>query len=148
MFREELVVIGAPDVVEDVHTEDELDFDKIPTLQNANRPDFWLTWLRGAGLQHRGAIRGARFPHSELLISAAKSGLGLAVVPLLYVETELANKDLVRAFGGPVPTADSYWLVQSEQRAEIPAAHQFSLWIKDQARQFRRDVSHMLGARA
>jgi DNA-binding transcriptional LysR family regulator len=141
LFREELVVVGAPQLVENIHTEDELDFDRIPTLQNASRPDLWLTWLRGAGLQHRGAIRGPRFPHSELLISAAKSELGLAVVPLLYVENELENKELVLAFGGPVPTADSYWLVQPEQRSEIPTAHQFSLWIKDQARQFRRDVS-------
>ncbi|NIY79848.1 MAG: LysR family transcriptional regulator [Rhodobacteraceae bacterium] len=143
LFREELVVVGAPHVVDTLPSEDVLDFDNIATLQNASRPDLWLTWLRGAGLQHRGAIRGPRFPHSELLISAAKSGLGLAVVPLLYVETELQNKELALAFGGPVPTADSYWLVQPEQRAEIPAAHQFSLWIKDQARQFRRDVSHM-----
>lgn len=86
-------------------------------------------------------------PHSELLIAVAKSGPGLAVVPLLYVETELENKELLLPFGGPVPTADSYWLVQPEQRAEIPAAHQFALWIKDQARAFRRDVSNMRGTR-
>lgn len=146
LFREELVVVAAPDVVEDRLATDELDFDTLPTLQNASRPDLWLTWLRGAGLRHKGAIRGPRFPHSELLIAAAKSGLGLAIVPLIYVEKELETKELVLPFGGPVPTADSYWLVQPEQRAEIPMAHQFGLWLKDQARRFRRDVSNLRGS--
>ncbi|WP_095588158.1 LysR substrate-binding domain-containing protein [Actibacterium ureilyticum] len=145
LFREELVVVGAPHAWQGYIPDQELDFDTLPTLQNASRPDLWLTWLHGAGLGHKGAIRGPRFPHSELLISAAKSGLGLAVVPLLYVETELANNELVLPFGGPVPTADSYWLVQPEQRAEMPAAHEFALWVKDRARRFRLNAAKLRG---
>ncbi|MGE4327284.1 MAG: LysR substrate-binding domain-containing protein [Pseudodonghicola sp.] len=145
LFREELAVVAAPGVVAPRHPGEALDFDQLPTLQNASRPDLWLTWLRGAGLRHCGAIRGPRFPHSELLISAAKNGLGLAVVPLPYVEAELASGALVLPFGGPVVTADSYWLVRPEQGSEIPAAHQFALWVKDQARQFRRTASHLRG---
>ncbi|TMV76313.1 LysR family transcriptional regulator [Thioclava sp. BHET1] len=138
LFHEDLVVVCAPDHAPPDTDAPILDFDRLRTLQNASRPDLWLTWLRGARRGHRGAIRGPRFPHSEQLIAAAASGLGLAVVPLPYVEAELREGKLMLPFGGPVRTEDSYWLVQPEQRRAIGVARDFAQWLQRQARDFRR----------
>lgn len=138
LFREELVVVCAPGRVPPRDPGAVLDFDALPTLQNASRSDLWLTWLQGAGLRHKGAIRGPRFPHSELLVSAARAGLGLAVVPLPYVEEELRSGALELPFGGPVKTAESYWLVRSEHRHQSPACVDFANWLHGQALQFRK----------
>lgn len=134
LFREELVVVAAPALIAPGTVLGRLDFDATPTLQNASRSDLWLTWLRGAGLPHSGAIRGPRLPHSEMLIAAAVNGLGLAVVPMQYVEAELARGELWLPFGAPVATEDSYWIVHSERRTDSAAAMQFKSWLQRQAR--------------
>ncbi|WP_172327354.1 LysR substrate-binding domain-containing protein [Mangrovicoccus sp. HB161399] len=141
LFREQLAVVAAPGVYPGGAPRGVLDFDTFPTLQNASRPDLWLTWLRGAGLSHRGAIRGPRFPQSGMLIAAARNRLGLAVVPRSYVEAELASGELVEPLGGPVLTSDSYWMVQPEERTVSPAARAFMAWLAEEARRDRRALS-------
>ncbi len=135
LFREELAVVAAPRLVPVGAPLPHLDFARLPTLQNAGRPDLWLTWLRCSGVAHSGAIRGPRLPQSEMLISAAVSGLGLAVVPVQYVEAELARGDLWLPFGAPVASSDSYWIVHAERRASGEAGQQFRAWLQRQARQ-------------
>jgi LysR family transcriptional regulator, glycine cleavage system transcriptional activator len=134
LFPEELAVVAAPKLLPPGAILQHLDFDQIPTLQNASRSNLWLTWLRRTGLPHSGAIRGPRLPHSEMLISAAVSGLGLAVVPVQYIEAELARGDLWLPFGPSVATEDSYWLVHSERGSDSPATMQFKSWLLRQNR--------------
>lgn len=134
LFGEELVVVAAPGLIAPGTELKHLDFDALPTLQNASRSNLWLTWLRGSAVPHSGAIRGPRLPHSEMLIAAAVSGLGLAVVPLQYVEAELTRGELWLPFGAPVVTEDSYWAVHSEKRSDSVAAMQFKSWLLREAR--------------
>ncbi|MGH2341273.1 LysR substrate-binding domain-containing protein [Segnochrobactraceae bacterium EtOH-i3] len=148
LFPEELVVVAAPRLLPPGPTRDHLDFAAVPTLQNASRPDLWLTWLWASGVSHSGAIRGVRLPQSEMLISAAVAGLGLAVVPAPYVEAELARGDLWLPFGGPVATRDSYWIVHSERRTTVESAMQFRAWLQRQARQRPRPAGDAPGPAA
>ena len=134
LFREEIAVVASPRLIAPGSVPQRLDFDAIPTLQNASRPDLWLTWLRLSRLPHSGAIQGPRLPHSEVLIGAALAGLGLAAIPLPYVERELANGDLWMPFGPAVPTGDSYWLVYPERRSDNAAAMSFKAWLQRHAR--------------
>jgi len=134
LFKEEIAVVASPRLIPPGETPATLDFGAMPTLQNASRSDLWLTWLRQSRVPHSGAIQGPRLPHSELLISAAVNGLGLAVVPVPYVEAELARGELWMPFGPPVPTEDSYWVVYPERRSDNAAAMQFRTWLQRHVR--------------
>lgn len=134
LFKEEIAVVASPRLLPVGAAPETLDFNAIPTLQNANRSDLWLTWLRQSQVPHSGAIQGPRLPHSEMLISAAVNGLGLAAVPLPYVEGELARGDLWMPFGPPVPTEESYWIVYPEHRSDNAAAMAFKTWLQRHAR--------------
>ncbi|MCJ8140999.1 LysR substrate-binding domain-containing protein [Falsirhodobacter halotolerans] len=114
LFDEELVVVASPNLLPPGTPRDMLDFDAIPSLQNASRPSLWLTWLRISGTRHRGTIRGNRFSHSALLIEAAILGLGIAVVPLHYVTSELADRSLHLPFGPPIRSGEAIWLLNPE----------------------------------
>lgn len=139
LFPETLAVVAAPALAAAVPgAAEEIDFAALPTLQNASRPDLWLTWLRRAGRRHRGAIRGPRFARSEPMIAAACAGLGLAVLPTLYVETELASGALEAPFGAPVASEDSWWAVRPERRAPTAAALRFERWLHEEARRSRQ----------
>lgn len=117
LFAERLVIVGSPALLERIDTGGELDFRTVPTLQNARRPSLWLNWLRASGRGFDGAIQGLRLSHSEMVIRAAMAGLGVAPVPLHYIERELANGELVRCFGEPVTSGESYWLVIPDHKA-------------------------------
>lgn len=129
------MVIASPKLIAAGTVLDRLDFTRIPTLQNSSRPSLWMQWLRASGISHEGAIQGIRFAHSEMLINAAASGLGLAVVPRHYVERELASGELHLPFGKPVRSSDSYWVVSPERKSHDRQALQFRDWLLQESRQ-------------
>jgi DNA-binding transcriptional LysR family regulator len=134
LFAEELVVVASPKLITLGEKHDRLDFSQMPTLQNASRPSLWIQWLRASGLSNQGVIQGIRFSQSEMLISAAVSGLGLAVVPLHYVERELQRGELHMPFGDPVRSGESYWVVSPERKYQKQHATLFRDWLIQQAR--------------
>ncbi len=121
LMPERLAVVAAPALVDSLGPlPEELDFRRLPTLQNASRPSLWLQWLRASGRRYEGAIQGNRMPQTEMLIRAAVEGLGLAVVPDIYIEDELRQGRLMLPFGPPVPSGEGYWTAIPETRAHRP----------------------------
>lgn len=146
LFPEELSVVASPQVMPTDEARRQIDFTAQPTLQNSSRPRLWLQWLRASGLQHTGTIQGVRFPHSEMLIRAAVSGLGLAVVPDLYVEQEIARGELHRPFGAPVRSGLSFWLAVPERKMQRRDVGLFRHWLLRQARSARLRTYEAPGA--
>lgn len=135
LFREMLAVVGAPDLVRELGPlGGDLDFSRVPTLQNARRPTLWLSWLRATRRSYNGAIQGMRFPQNEMLIRGALAGLGLAVVPLRYVLPELQEGRLVMPFGDPVPSGETYFLAIPEARAHRAELLGVRDWLLREAR--------------
>jgi len=143
LFAEELVVVASPKLIARGERRDQLDFTQIPTLQNASRPSLWLQWLRASGCVGKGLIQGVRFSQSEMLISAAVSGLGLAVVPLHYVERELQRGELHMPFGPPVRSGDSYWVVSPERKSQKPHALLFRDWLMQEVSETPVSALHL-----
>lgn len=138
LFPEELAVVASPKLIPATTKLDWLDFARFPTLQNASRPSLWLNWLRAANLSYSGAIQGVRFAHSEMLINAAVSGLGLAVVPVQYVERELESGELHLPLGKPVRSSESYWAVYSERKSQKHSVIAFRDWLLHESRKSRQ----------
>jgi LysR family glycine cleavage system transcriptional activator len=140
LFPEKLVVVASPKLVPTTTKLDWLDFSQIPTLQNASRPSLWLSWLRTTKLGHSGVIQGIRFANSDMLISAALSGLGLAVVPVHYVGQELARGELHLPFGNPVQSSEGYWVVYPERKAQRRSVILFRDWLLAETRNHRSEI--------
>lgn len=134
LFVEELVVVASPELIAPAEKLNFLDFSQIPTLQNSSRPSLWLQWLRASRTEHSGLIQGVRFSQSDMLINAALSGLGLAVVPIHYVRKELESGQLHLPFGAPVRSSDSYWIVSPERKMHKQHALIFRDWLTQQVR--------------
>ncbi len=129
LFAEELVAVAAPDLLERIDTTGPLNFQTMPTLQNARRPSLWLTWLRATGQEPAGFIQGMRLPYADLVIQAACEGLGIGLVPLHYVQAELETGRLCQCFGGPVASGESYWVVISDHRQAHPYVAEMRNWL-------------------
>ncbi|MGU7770160.1 LysR substrate-binding domain-containing protein [Burkholderia sp. MR1-5-21] len=107
-----------------------------PLLQDADRAD-WTLWLKAFGIEDKRAQRGTSFTDDSLLVKAAISGQGIALVRDVYVHDEIAAGHLVRALDLPWPTQFAYYVVCSDQRADEWKIDAFRTWIQREILQDR-----------
>lgn len=129
LFPENLVVVGAVNMLpaDGLDTDDSiLDF---PLIQNSARPSLWLHWLRGAGVRYKSRIYGPRLPTIDMIIECARLGMGLAVVPEMYVRNEIASGQLRLAFDRRQHSGESFYICYPEARIGSPAVRAFRDWF-------------------
>ncbi|MDW6021195.1 LysR family transcriptional regulator [Mesorhizobium sp. BAC0120] len=97
------------------------------TLLRSYRQDEWPRWFEAAGADCP-KIRGPVFDSSAVMASAAAAGAGVALLPAMMFENELAAERLMRPFAAEID-AGRYWLVRLRSRAESPAMRGFRLWL-------------------
>ena len=133
LMDERLVVVAAPALLESRGerggelADDELA--RLPLLQQTTRPSLWLDWFRDAGIDARSVLRGDRFEHFDMVISAAISGLGVALVPQVLAEGEIAAGRLVLASGRRLVVGAPYSLIYPERSAGLPGFTAFRDWL-------------------
>lgn len=110
---------------------------RYPLLHDTDRAD-WSLWLAAHGAQDGSAdaaraLRGSAFEDDFLLIRAAEAGQGLALVPQLYAQEEIAAGRLVQVLDLPWPARFAYYLVARRDAATRPAVQAFMAWISEEA---------------
>lgn len=110
----------------------------LPLLQQSTRPEAWHQWFAAAGLQPVStspiALAGPRYEQFSMTAAAAACGMGVALVPSLLIEAELARGELVIANPLPVPGERYYYWVQplgAPERAPVQALAQ---WLVQRTR--------------
>ena len=101
---------------------------ELPLLQQSTRPDAWRQWFESQGVDTLRAMAGPRYEQYSMQVAAATSGLGVALMPTLLIEAELASGSLVIASAHPVLSRRSYYLVQPDL-PERPALTLFKSWL-------------------
>jgi DNA-binding transcriptional LysR family regulator len=100
----------------------------MPLLQQATRPEAWRQWFDAQGVDAPRAMAGPRYELFSMQAAAAISGLGVALMPTLLVQAELATGALVVACSRPLKAQRAYYLVQPQGRGR-PALQLFHEWV-------------------
>ncbi|WP_414447257.1 LysR substrate-binding domain-containing protein [Burkholderia sp. 22PA0099] len=100
-----------------------------PLLQDADRAD-WTLWLRAFGTEDARASRGTRYSDDTLLIRAALSGQGIALVRDVYARDDVAAGRLVRVIERPWPTRFAYYAVCDAARRDEWKIVAFREWLQ------------------
>lgn len=103
------------------------------TLLHDKTGNDWVRWLELAGAGFEAAIKGPRFEHCDLLLSAAVEGLGVALAFDVLVEADLANNRLVRPFDLTLPPAIIYSVATPEAWSSRPRIVAFRNWLLTEA---------------
>jgi LysR family transcriptional regulator, glycine cleavage system transcriptional activator len=104
---------------------------QLPLLHLASRPDAWERWAVLHGQAVDKASRGARFDQFTQLVEAACVGLGVAILPDIFVKNEILAGRLVSLLGPISNTRHGYYLACDERTVSMPAYCAFRDWALD-----------------
>jgi len=138
LLQEVLVPVCHPELLSGGTAETLLD--KLPRLHRRQNPLAWQQYALETGITLTHAAVGARYDLHAMLIEAALAGLGVALVPRLYVEAELKQGRLVAPWPEGKTIAKNFCLVVPGPAALSDGPLQaFANWLMKEAKQEYRN---------
>ncbi len=101
---------------------------QLPLLQQSTRPYGWQQWFDAMEVQAPRALDGSRYELFSMLAVAASMGLGVALMPPMLIEAEMARGELVIACNRSLKGERAYYLVTPAQPA-APVLSAFGQWL-------------------
>lgn len=136
LLEEVLVPVCSPALLAEYPKDCALD--ALPRLHRMQNPDAWQRYAEETGMMLANPAIGSRFDLHAMLIEAALSGLGVALVPRIYVEAELAQGRLLAPWPLSQSIAKTFCLVLPEPLGLSEAPLQaFVDWIRTEAQTAR-----------
>lgn len=133
LINEVLIPVCHPDLLAGDKSAAALD--TLPRLHRRQNPDAWQHYCQETGIALTNPAIGARYDLHAMLIEAALAGLGVALVPRIYIETELAQGRLAAPWPEGKTIAKAFCLILPESiglsREPVQA---FAQWLLDEAK--------------
>jgi DNA-binding transcriptional LysR family regulator len=123
--------VAAPALIEREAIEAPADIGRLTLLVQATRPAAWEEWFAAEGLTTSPDQPSLAFEQFALVIRAAASGLGAAMVPEFLARDELARGEVVRLFGQTVASRQGYYLAYPPENRDLPPLAAFRDWLLD-----------------
>lgn len=109
--------------------------DELPRLHRRQNPDAWERYTLESGIVLTNPAVGARYDLHSMQIEAALAGLGVALVPRLYIEKELAEGRLVAPWPDGQSISKTFSLILPEPiRLSEGPIQLFANWLLMEAR--------------
>ncbi|MBB3000706.1 DNA-binding transcriptional LysR family regulator [Paraburkholderia tropica] len=133
LLEEVLVPVCSPVLLAEAG--DNASLDALPRLHRRQNPDAWQVYAQASGIELTNSAIGARYDLHAMLIEAALAGLGVALVPRLYIGAELAEGRLVAPWPDAGSVAKNFCLVLPEPIESSDGPLQaFAHWLLEEAR--------------
>ena len=101
-------------------------------LHHVEAPKAWPLWAQQHAVSALATQEGPRFAQYSAIIQAALSSLGVALVPMVLVQEELASGSLVRPCGDPVAVGQGHYLCYRAESLALPRVATFRAWVLGQ----------------
>lgn len=125
LFEESLLAVCHPDLAE-------RDAAGMPLLHKHEDGERWADYARQARIDLPNPASGSRYDRFSLLIDAAKAGIGMALVPRLYVEDDLQLGRLCAPWPVVSGLTERYVLV-TRPGEKAPALEAFETWLLEES---------------
>jgi len=110
------------------------ELDTLPRLHRRQNPEAWQLYAKETGITLTNPAIGARYDLHAMLIEAALAGLGVALVPRLYVEAELVDGRLAAPWPDGISISKTFCLVLPEPvRLSEGPVQAFAEWVMGEA---------------
>ena len=135
LMAEEVVPVCSPALIKNATELTPEAISQLPLLQQSTRAEGWRQWFEAQGMDAPLALAGPRYELFSMTAAAATQGMGVALVPRLLIEPELARGELVIACKRPLRGERGYYIVtpQRTDKADEPVAlRTFVAWLVSQ----------------
>ncbi len=105
------------------------DLPNFTLLHQTSRLYAWPLWLREHDMVVPEVMPGPRFELFSMMAEAARAGLGIALLPEIFVTEELRRRELTRLFTAERNTQGAYYLIYPKRKANIPGLKAFKRWL-------------------
>ncbi|QBX34815.1 LysR family transcriptional regulator [Paracoccus liaowanqingii] len=134
LFDERLTACASPAFLARHQIAAPADMAGLAMLQLETRPSGWQAWVAAQGGADV-AVSGMVMDQFSMMIQAAISGLGVALLPSYLAQPEIDEGRLVPILRPAVPGEGAYWLAWPDRRQGDPAFTRFRAWIEAQVAQ-------------
>jgi DNA-binding transcriptional LysR family regulator len=114
----------------------------LPRLHSETFRPAWEQWAATAGLALPPASLERSFEHNSYMLEAAAAGLGIAVAPFAFAQSDLERGRLVAPWGF-APVAARYVFLRPAA-ADNRAAEAFGAWLREEGRRAPRPPAPLL----
>ncbi|QKV20171.1 LysR family transcriptional regulator [Oricola thermophila] len=128
LFEEHITACASPAFLERHPVSDASDLAGLPLLQLESRPNAWNVWFRAQGAAMP-KTSGMLMDQFSMMIQAAISGLGIALLPDYLARTEIEEGRLAPILRTGVPGTGSYWLAWPKVKDDYQPLRAFRDWI-------------------
>ena len=129
LMQEDVVPVCSPALLQGRGNLTPQELAGMPLLQQSTRPYGWRQWFDAQQADAPMAMDGPRYELFSMLAVAASHGLGVALMPLMLIEAELARGELVVACARPLQAERGYYLVTPVQEEDVPVVTLFGAWL-------------------
>lgn len=140
LMPEIVAPVASPDFAKDNPLTAPEQLKAMPLLEMVSRPDGWRNWFEQMGVS--GSYReGMRFEQFMNVAQACMAGLGIALMPLFLIQSELESGQLVEMDVPRHATGNGYYLVHPGERRAEGAISRLAHWLKGEAAGFVKTES-------
>jgi len=104
-----------------------------PLLRHTTRPDGWLHYFEHFGQRAPDLSQAPGFEHLFMVAEAAASGMGLALMPLFLVRTELTTGRLIQPIAETLQPETAYYILHRPGAERTHKVRLFKAWLLRQA---------------
>ncbi|RWX79238.1 LysR family transcriptional regulator [Neorhizobium lilium] len=112
---------------------------RLPLLHMASRPGAWSHWFESLGIGETPA-QGMRFEQFGSVAQACIAGLGVALMPLFLIDSEMAEGQIVEAYPHHVRSPSAYYAVAPLSKVQFRPVAAFRSWLIEEVGRFQQDV--------
>ncbi len=130
LFAEELVAVCVAGLLPRRRATKLSELARLPLLHKRGRSGEWKTWWDQVSEENVNPMAGPRYDLFSMVIEAARAGLGIALVPRLYVQKELRDGTFVEPLASHHPGDKTYCVVYPEQKHDQWPLNVFIAWLE------------------
>ncbi|PLW78021.1 transcriptional regulator GcvA [Cohaesibacter celericrescens] len=146
LMPEYIVPLGHPDLLQE---KNKMGLQQLllhyPLLQATSRPTLWAHWFNESDVQHPSPHVGPRFEHFHMVIRAAASKMGIALLPRFLVEEEISAGNLVALDDRVVQSNGDYYFAYPQAKRANPNLQTFRTWVMREALTTKKQLNKLYG---
>lgn len=140
LFDEHVTACASPEFIASHKLTSADDVADFPMLYLESRANVWSDWFEAQSASNRGGS-GMMMDQFSMMIQAAISGIGVALLPHYLAQIEISEGRLIPIFKPAVRVGGSYWLIWPDEKAELAPLVSLREWLKEQTASEPKEIS-------